>query len=72
MMRCPCYDSNLQQVCTSKSTYCRLSCEAYKQYENSKRKEYEDRKKQCDLSNDLINHSKGIEKRVRRRRHLGR
>lgn len=72
MMRCPCYNSALQQVCTSKSTYCRLSCEAYKQYEIDKRKEYEDRSKERKLANDLLSHSRDIGKRVRRRLHLGR
>lgn len=70
MIPCPCYDTKLQQVCTSKSTYCRLSCEAYKQYEIDKRREYEDRRKERKLADDLLNRSRDISKRVRRRRHI--
>lgn len=70
MIPCPCYNSKLQQVCPNKSTYCRLSCDAYKQYETIKRKEYEDRRKERKLADDLLDHSRDIGKRVRRRRHI--
>lgn len=72
MIQCPCYDTKLQQVCTSKSTYCRLSCEAYKQYEIDKRREYEERMRERRLTDDLLSHSRDIGKKVRRRLHLGR